>query len=275
MQVRPATRRVPADPAIPRRKLQRRRRKARRTQPAVLGSHQTAQLAAHQRPRAASMLARHQAVPHVPLRRILHQHDPQPTHPTHGVRHSRRRRRPAAHATRARRPRRRQTNRPGPLQRPQRRQTAARLRHPRASWKPNSSHTAPARPVRCRSGCARRSASTRACASTVPRLRLIRCCAYMPRNIKEPRAKVQCHLWGMGRASPRFFLRAALAIRAGHLRAPCDVPAVVSLEDRRVRVAHCCLPESADLSDRRSRSELPVTHALDSAIAAPARVGLR
>ena len=133
VQVCPTTRRVPADPAIPHRKLQRRRREPRRAQPAVLGSHQVAQLAAHQRPRAAPMLARHQAVPNVPLRRPLHQHDAQTPNPTHGVRHPdrrrHRRRRPAAHAAPARRPRRRQANRPDPLQRPKRRQTAARLHH--------------------------------------------------------------------------------------------------------------------------------------------------
>ena len=138
VQVRPALCHVPADPAVARRQLQRRRRDPRCAQPAVRRTHQIAQLAAHQRPRAARMLRRHQGVPDLALRRVLDQNDRQPPHPSRLVgdprRRGNRRRRPAPSATPAPRACRRQPDPPGSLQSPQRRQAA--LRRPAATCKP-------------------------------------------------------------------------------------------------------------------------------------------
>jgi hypothetical protein len=65
-------RRVPADPGIPGRQLQRRRGKPQRPQPALRRTHQIAHLCAHQRPRSTRVLAHHQLVPERPVLGIVH-----------------------------------------------------------------------------------------------------------------------------------------------------------------------------------------------------------
>ena len=120
------------------------------TEPAVLGTHQVAQLAAHQRPRAARMLQRHQAVPDLPLRRVLDQHE-----------------RPGA------RPCQRQPEPSGALQNPQCRQTAAHLRTP-AGVEEAELRAQPSGQTRaCNSASPHIIVSTRSSAAGVLRQRLI------------------------------------------------------------------------------------------------------
>ncbi len=136
VQMVPARRRVPADPAVPRRELQGRRRHPCRTEPAVLGPQEIPQLPADQRPGAPRMLAVHQPMPDLVVRRVRDQNQretPDLADLRRNIPRRRHRRRPAPPDTGSSgSPPGRKPHPAGPLQGPQGRQAGGDLRPPAA-----------------------------------------------------------------------------------------------------------------------------------------------